>query len=254
MHSSPVRHSPPVRASSYCAAVRLACVRPTASVHSEPGSNSSLKTTCPKANALSCRSPTWQRIACFKTIDSLLDQNVCKMDSHPSCRRPHKIPAHTFKELRNRPQRLLPSARRFRRSEPPIIAGSSASSTPFFKAVTPKWTLLSMPPQPARRLSVEASRLLWQASLPRQPFVKKNFPVLWFRHIAVASGEANYGPIRGRCEAPVCNSCPGFFMLQSHSPFRPRRATRGRSCACPPAAGLRSPGPAPAAGLPPPLH
>src|SRR3546814_2086102 len=26
-----------------CAAVRLACVRPTASVHSEPGSNSSLK-------------------------------------------------------------------------------------------------------------------------------------------------------------------------------------------------------------------
>ena len=131
MHSSPVRHSPPVRASSYCAAVRLACVRPTASVHSEPGSNSSLKTTCPKANAFSCRSPTWQRIACFKTIDSLLDQNVCKMDSHPSCRRPHKIPAHTFKELRNRPQRLLPSARRFRRSEPPIIAGFSASSTPF---------------------------------------------------------------------------------------------------------------------------
>ena len=149
MHSSPVRHSPPVRASSYCAAVRLACVRPTASVHSEPGSNSSLKTTCPKANALSCRSPTWQRIACFKTIDSLLDQNVCKMDSHPSCRRPHKIPAHTFKELRNRPQRLLPSAQRFRRSEPPIIAGFSASSTPFFKAATPKWALLPMPLQPS---------------------------------------------------------------------------------------------------------
>ena len=30
------------------------------------------------------------------------------MDSHPSCRRPHKLPAHTFKEQRNRPQRLHP--------------------------------------------------------------------------------------------------------------------------------------------------
>ena len=39
---SPVRHSPAVRASSHPAAVRLACVKPAASVHPEPGSNSPL--------------------------------------------------------------------------------------------------------------------------------------------------------------------------------------------------------------------
>jgi hypothetical protein len=37
---APVRHSPPSIAT--CAAVRLACVRPAASVHPEPGSNSPL--------------------------------------------------------------------------------------------------------------------------------------------------------------------------------------------------------------------
>ena len=39
---SPVRRSPSVSASWYHAAPRLACVRPVASVHPEPGSNSSL--------------------------------------------------------------------------------------------------------------------------------------------------------------------------------------------------------------------
>ena len=39
---SPVRRSPAGRASSPPAAPRLACVRPAASVHPEPGSNSSL--------------------------------------------------------------------------------------------------------------------------------------------------------------------------------------------------------------------
>ena len=39
---SPVRRSPPIEASFNCAAPRLACVRPVASVHPEPGSNSSL--------------------------------------------------------------------------------------------------------------------------------------------------------------------------------------------------------------------
>ena len=38
---SPVRRSPPSYCYS-CAAPRLACVRPVASVHPEPGSNSSL--------------------------------------------------------------------------------------------------------------------------------------------------------------------------------------------------------------------
>src|SRR5690606_41350713 len=44
-HPSATRH-PESKLS--CAAVRLACVRPTASVHSEPGSNSSLKTAKPE--------------------------------------------------------------------------------------------------------------------------------------------------------------------------------------------------------------
>ena len=39
---SPVRRSPSVSASWYHVAPRLACVRPVASVHPEPGSNSSL--------------------------------------------------------------------------------------------------------------------------------------------------------------------------------------------------------------------
>ena len=39
---SPVRHSPARRASSPPAAVQLACVKPAASVHPEPGSNSPL--------------------------------------------------------------------------------------------------------------------------------------------------------------------------------------------------------------------
>ncbi|MNY18011.1 hypothetical protein D3C86_1513620 [compost metagenome] len=35
------------------------------------------------------------------------------MDNHPSCRRLHKIPAHTVKELGSRPQRLPPYAPTF---------------------------------------------------------------------------------------------------------------------------------------------
>jgi hypothetical protein len=37
---SPVRHSPPISIATNCAAVRLACVKHTASVQSEPESNS----------------------------------------------------------------------------------------------------------------------------------------------------------------------------------------------------------------------
>lgn len=53
------------------------------------------------------------------------------MDNHPSCRRLHKIPAHTFKDPGKWPQRRSRVLRSFLRSEPPIIAGFSASSTPF---------------------------------------------------------------------------------------------------------------------------
>ena len=40
---SPVRHSPPILIAKYSAAVRLACVKHSASVQSEPGSNSSIE-------------------------------------------------------------------------------------------------------------------------------------------------------------------------------------------------------------------
>ena len=39
---SPVRRSPSISIATYHAAPRLACVKPVASVHPEPGSNSSL--------------------------------------------------------------------------------------------------------------------------------------------------------------------------------------------------------------------
>ncbi len=43
---SPVRQSPAVSASTPPAALRLACVKPAASVHPEPGSNSPLLVSC----------------------------------------------------------------------------------------------------------------------------------------------------------------------------------------------------------------
>lgn len=91
------------------------------------------------------------------------------MDNHPSCRRLHKIPAHTFKDPGKWPQRRSRVLRSFLRSEPPIIAGFSASSTPFFKVVSPGWTLLSMLLRRWTRGSfVVASRLLCRTFRVRQ--------------------------------------------------------------------------------------
>ncbi|WP_228887736.1 hypothetical protein, partial [Stenotrophomonas rhizophila] len=75
----------------------------------------------------------WQRFACFKTIDMLLDQT--------SARWTYILPAGAFtrylrilsKNLGVGLSAFLRVPRRFRRCEPPIIAGFSASSTPFFK-------------------------------------------------------------------------------------------------------------------------
>ncbi len=91
------------------------------------------------------------------------------MDNHPSCRRLHKIPAHTFKDPGKWPQRRSRMLRSFLRSEPPIIADFSASSTPFFKAVSPEWTLLPMLLRRwTRRSFVVASRLLCRTFRVRQ--------------------------------------------------------------------------------------
>ena len=91
------------------------------------------------------------------------------MDNHPSCRRLHKIPAHTFKDPGKWPQRRSRVLRSFLRSEPPIIAGFSASSTPFFKAASPEWALLPMLLRRwTRRPFVVASRLLCRTFRVRQ--------------------------------------------------------------------------------------
>ena len=162
MCSSPVRHSPPVRASSYCAAVRLACVRPAASVHSEPGSNSSLKITCPKANYFSCRSSTTGNLSLAKQLicclikrlqdgqSSFLQASAQITCAH--CQRtsgvasapfpststfPSKLAAHcsglflavnTFMQMWLTPLRLPPKG--FRRTQPDILARFASLSTP----------------------------------------------------------------------------------------------------------------------------
>src|SRR3970040_1055645 len=59
------------------------------------------------------------------------------MDSHPPARRPHKSPAHTVKDLRNRPQRLIPWSAPKCLTEPHIlhqIPGPSTSRHTVFAA------------------------------------------------------------------------------------------------------------------------
>ena len=57
------------------------------------------------------------------------------MDSHPTCRHPHKKPAHTVKELGELASAPIPCRVDFRRCEPPIIADFLLSSTPHFEEV-----------------------------------------------------------------------------------------------------------------------
>jgi len=54
----------------------------------------------------------WLAIACLPfELTCCSVTNVCKMDNFPPARRPHKSPAHTVKDLRNRPQRRVPTLR-----------------------------------------------------------------------------------------------------------------------------------------------
>src|SRR6185312_10926158 len=94
MYSSPVRHSPPIRASSYCAAVRLACVRPAASVHSEPGSNSSLKcfditevtSNASSADVFSRTRTTHQHLHAFESFLLFLERLLMDSRHQPDVR------------------------------------------------------------------------------------------------------------------------------------------------------------------------
>lgn len=83
-----------------------------------------LKLLSPKANALNAERLTLSytyrlQITYYKM---LLNRTSARWTACPSCRRPHKSPAHTVKELRTRPQRLDSRPRRFRRGEPHIMA------------------------------------------------------------------------------------------------------------------------------------
>jgi hypothetical protein len=60
----------------------------------------------------------------------LMNRTSARWTACPSCRRPHKSPAHTFKELEVGLSAFLRWPRRFRRGEPPIIAGFCSPSTP----------------------------------------------------------------------------------------------------------------------------
>src|SRR5690606_33896120 len=120
-----------------CAAVRLACVRPAASVHSEPGSNSSLEVSgsdrsprqCFECSVVPAQITLHAHLAML-VLDSFGLCRTSAMDNHPPARRPHKSPAHTVKDPWNRPQRLIPYPSPKCPSEPHIIQQISWPSTP----------------------------------------------------------------------------------------------------------------------------
>ena len=80
------------------------------------------------------------------------------MDSHPSCRRPHKLPAHTVKDPGSRPQRL-----------PPCPDVSVEVSRTFWQLVlevsTPRRDIFIFLSTWRRTASVEVSRTFWQLVL-----------------------------------------------------------------------------------------
>ena len=158
MYSSPVRHSPPIRASSYCAAVRLACVRPTASVHSEPGSNSSLKITCPKTNYFSCRNSITGNVSL--ALKQLIHCLIKRLQDGQS-----SIPAGALtiylrilsKNFESGLSAIFVGCDVSVVASRPLYGGFSASSTPHFGAVD------SAASNPNPKVFAEASRLLCQA-------------------------------------------------------------------------------------------
>lgn len=207
----------------------------------------------PEGKCFSCRCSISGNVSLALTNYSLLDQTSARWTVIHSCRRPHKIPAHTFKELRNRPQRLLPSARRFRPSEPPIIAGFSASSTPRFEV---RLRRSNRKPE-----GFSSKRAAYYGSL----FVAVNTCVR-----VTSTSCLRCQPPAGGEGAEVCNLLQVLGRGKYTSPAHPaprgrvRRhgamncgvrqqpATPARTCACPPAAGLRSPAAGPSAHPRPP--
>ena len=130
------------------------------------------------------------------------------MDNHPSCRRLHKIPAHTFKDPGKWPQRRSRVLRSFLRSEPPIIAGFSASSTPFFQG---RLTGVDVVADAASSLGPRAFRrceppIMPDFSSPSTPSFDQLVRRWWRRCSRVVSGEAM------RCSKGANSRDPADFV------------------------------------------
>ena len=205
----------------------------------------------PEGKYFSCRCSISGNVSLALTNYSLLDQTSARWTVIHSCRRPHKIPAHTFKELRNRPQRLLPSARRFRPSEPPIIAGFSASSTPRFEARLRRFCIK---PEgfPSKRAAYYGSLFVAVNTCVR--VTSTSFlPPLTTNGRRRRSGSMRL-PLRfGKRQIPFAciHAAPDRDLMPGLAAawrgVRRRPAAPARTCACPPAAGLRNPAAAPSA-------
>jgi hypothetical protein len=144
----------------------------------------------------------------------LMNRTSARWTASPSCRRPHKSPAHTFKELE--------------------VGLSAFLRNPF--------------------VSVEVSRLLWRVFPFRQHLFSKlltiRFPSFWCPAGPArprASGERKYGWFNWLWEGGVQKfSRPVYLFHQSilTSRLNPPPGGSERSCACPPAIRLRSRAPA----------
>ena len=145
MHTcyAPVRHSPPDIAIR--AAVRLACIRPAASVHSEPGSNSSLKVfEDESSNASKCRArpdPITRCTLYLRTntlrIEVLFERLLWTTVHYQT---PAQVTCAHCQRSAGPASAPFPSPRPPQRpSEPPIIQG-------FRRLSTPRDELFSSPP------------------------------------------------------------------------------------------------------------
>jgi len=190
------------------------------------------------------------------------------MDNHPSCRRLHKIPAHTVKELWSRPQRLPPCAPTFPSLRAAHYSRLFRLVNTFFQG---RFTEVNRCCRCRFVVRLRGFRrceppIMSGFSFPSTPSFEE-VEVLFLRGcrlaVAPASGEGKYVPIRAVCEgggrhfftSSLPHSCwKGSGSPEPLVPLRPRPAARVRRCACRPAAGLRNRARTPAGHPPPPRH
>ena len=177
------------------------------------------------------------------------------MDIHPSCRRLHKIPAHTVKELWSRPQRLPPCAPTFPSLRAAHYSRQIRFVNTFFQgrfAVAKRYCRYCFVAPTRRSFRRSEPPIMSGFSFPSTPSFEE-VGVLFLRGcrlaVAPASGEGKYVPNR-----PICEGGQRLFFTELciHScQSRARRrgtlvalrrppATHARNCACRPGAGLQS--------------